>query len=104
MGEINHYRDMWPRVSHMFAPLTRLASNKRKFKWTQVEKYAFDKINWIVACDTLLTYPDFNEAFKIHTDARAFQLGAVNNQKGKPIDLYIIKLTDAQKQYTVMDR
>ena len=39
----------------------------------------------IVACDTLLTYPDFNETFKIYTNARAFQLGAVVIQIGKPI-------------------
>ena len=32
--------------------------------------------------DTLLTYPGFNETFKIHTDASAFQLGAVISQKG----------------------
>ena len=30
-----------------------------------------------MAHDTLLTYPDFNETFKTHTDASAFQLGAV---------------------------
>ena len=42
-----------------------------------MEQDAFDEIKRIVARDTLLTYPDFNEAFKIHTDASAFQLGAV---------------------------
>ena len=48
-----------------------------------------------MARDTLLTYPDFNEALKIHTDASAFQLGAVISQKYKPIDLYIGKITYA---------
>ena len=62
--------------------------------------YAFDKINWIVACDILLTYPDFKETFKIHTDARAFQIVAVIRQKVKPISFYIRKLTDAQQQFT----
>ena len=46
----------------------------------------------IAARDTLLTYPDFNEEFKIHTNARDFQLGEVIIQKGKPITLYSIDL------------
>ena len=37
----------------------------------------FDKIKRIVAHDTLLTYPDFNENFKMHTDDIALQLGGV---------------------------
>ena len=41
------------------------------------QKNAFDGIKQIVARDTLLTYTDFDEAFKIYTDANAFQLGAV---------------------------
>ena len=39
----------------------------------QVKQDAFDKIKWIVARDNLLTYPYFNETFKIHTNASAFQ-------------------------------
>ena len=57
-----------------------------------------------MARDTLLTYPGFNETFKIHTNASAFQLGAVLIQKGKPIDFYSRKLTDAQQRYTVTER
>ena len=56
-----------------------------------------------MARDTLLTYLDFNETFKINTDASAFQLGAAINQKGKPIAFYSIKLTDAQQRYTVKE-
>ena len=57
-----------------------------------------------MACDTLLTYPDFNEKFKIHTDAGNFKLGAVILQKGKPIAFYGKKLTDAHQRYTVTER
>ena len=42
----------------------------------------------IVAHDTLLTYTDFNDPFKIHTDASAFQVGAIIGQKDKPIAFY----------------
>ena len=71
----------------MLAPLTILTHIKRKFKWTSVEKYAFEKIKRIVARDTLLTYPIFYETFKMHTNANAFQLGAAVLQKGKHIAL-----------------
>ena len=57
-----------------------------------------------MACYNLLTYPNFNETFKIRTNASAFQLGAVIIHKVKPINFYIIKLTDSQQLYTVTDR
>ena len=54
--------------------------------------------------DTLLTYPDSNENFKIHTDARNFKLGAVILQKGKPIAFYTIQCNEAKQGYTVTER
>ena len=54
-----------------------------------------------MAQDTLPTYPDFNEAFKIHTDASASQLGAVKSHEDKLIAFYSRKLTDAQQLYKV---
>ena len=70
----------------------------------QVEQYAFEKIKRIVDRDTLLTYTDLNESFKIYTDASMFQLGAVIRQKVIPIKFYSRKLTDNQKWYTIIDR
>ena len=57
-----------------------------------------------MARDTLLTYPDFNKTFKIHTAASTFQLGAVISQKGKPVDFYSRKRNDSQQRYTVTDK
>ena len=48
-----------------------------KFKWTKTEQDALDEINRILARESLLTNPYFKEEFKIHTNARNFQLGAV---------------------------
>ena len=59
--------------SHMLAPLTKITSDKVKFKWNNIEQDAFQEIERIVACDTLLVYPDFIEEFKIHTNARDVQ-------------------------------
>ena len=95
---------MWSRLSHTLAPLTIFTSIKSKFKWTKVEQYAFDEIKRIVARNNLLTYTDFNNFFKIHTNDSAFQLGAFITQKGKPIALYSRKLTDIQNRYTVTEK
>ena len=95
---------MWPMWSHMLLSLNKLTSIKRNLKWKKVEKCAFDEIKRIVARDTLLTYTDFNETFKTHTDASTLQLGAVIIQKGKPIAFYSRKLTDSQQQYTATER
>ena len=54
-----------------------------------------------MAYDNLLAYTDFNEEFKIHTNARGFQLGAVIIHKVKTLDFYGRKLTDPQIRYTV---
>ena len=48
-----------------------------------------------MACNYLLSYPGFDEKFKINNDASVIQLEAVIGQKGKPIAIYSIKLTGA---------
>ena len=88
----------------MLTSLTILTSIKWKFKCTQVKQDAFDKIKRILVPITWLNYPDFNETFKTHTNASAFQLGSVISQKGKPSALYSRKITDSQQRYTVIDR
>ena len=57
-----------------------------------------------MARDNLSTYPYFNEAFKIHANDSAFQLGAFISQKVKYIAFYIVKPTDTQQRYTVTER
>ena len=74
MGVVNYYRGILPRKSHTLAPLTKITSNKSKFKWTKIEQDYFDKNERIVACGNLLTYTDFNETFKINTDSRSLTI------------------------------
>ena len=56
-----------------------------------------------MVCNNLLTCLDYNETFKIHTNASAFQLEAVIRQKVKHIPFYSRKLTDDQQRYTVAE-
>ena len=95
---------MWLGRYHTLAPFTRMASSKVYFKCTKVKQEAFKKTNQTVARDTLLAHPYFNETFKIHTDASAFQLGAVISQKCKPIAFYGRKINVAQQWHTFIER
>ena len=56
-----------------------------------------------MARDNLLTYPYFNETFKIHNNSSAFHLGAVISQKVKPIAFHRRKNTDAQQRYIAIE-
>ena len=63
---------MWERFSHILAPLTNITSSKVEFKWTKIKQDYFKEIKQVVARDTLLAYPDFNEEFNNFTDASGF--------------------------------
>ena len=42
LGMVNFYRDLWPRRSHILAPLNILSAVKKKdFKWGEEEQKAF---------------------------------------------------------------
>ena len=103
IGIVNYYKDMWSRLSYLLHPLTALTSNKVKFKWTEVEKRAFDDIKQAFAHDKLLAYPDFNKRFDTHIDAINYQLGPLIIQEGKQISLYSHKLTGPQTRYAVTE-
>jgi len=104
IGIFYFYRNMWLHRSEVLAPLTKLTSSMTQFKWTDIEQTAFDTIKRIISRDTLLTYPDFNKPFILHTDASHEQLGAVISQDNKPIAFYSRKLSETQKHYTTMER
>jgi hypothetical protein len=104
IGMVNYYRDMWPMRSHLLAPLSALTSTTAVWKWTDEHQKAFDTMKVIIAKETLLTYPDFNKVFEIHTDASKLQLGACISQEGKPIAFYSRKLNSAQTKYTTTER
>ena len=68
IGVANYCLNIWTRRSHKLAPLTDISSSKMKFKRTKFEQDSFDEIRQTLDCNNLLTYPDFNEYFKIQTD------------------------------------
>jgi len=104
LGAINFYRDMYPRRSHILAPLTKLSGMKGNIPWKQEQQSAFDTIKALLAQEAFLSYPDHNKPFHIYVDASDLQLGAAIFQEGKPIAYYSRKLNAAQKNYTTGEK
>ena len=65
---------------------------------------AFNVVKKIISRETLLSYPNFDKPFDIHTDASDLQLGAVISQNNKPIAFYSRKLNPAQTRYTTTEK
>jgi hypothetical protein len=63
IGMVNYYRDMWPKRSHLLAPLSALTLSKTKWKWTEECQTAFDEMKQLISRETLLTYPDLKLPF-----------------------------------------
>ena len=106
LGMVNYYRDMWPRRSHILAPLNDLAGKRKKkdWKWSNIEQQAFLAAKNMLIKEAMLNYPDFSKPFHIHSDASDLQLGAVISQNNKPLAYYTRKLNSAQQNYTVGEK
>ena len=81
LGAVNFYRDMYPKRSHILAPLTALTGKKGTINWTLECQQSFDQIKALLAQEAFLQYPDHNLPFEIYADASDLQLGAAIFQK-----------------------
>ena len=103
IGAVTHYRDMFPKRSHLLAPLTAQVG-QRNIKWTDDCTSSFNSIKALIAKDAFLRYPDHNKPFHIYTDASDKQLGSVIMQDGYPVAYFSKKLNSAQRNYTTGEK
>jgi len=104
VGMVNFYRDLYPKCAETLAPLTDLCGHKKNFIWSDTQEQAFQHMKQIITQDTMLTYPQFDKPFLIHTDASDKQIGGVVMQDNKPLGFFNKKLTDMQRRYPVTEQ
>ena len=103
IGAVIYYCDMWPRCSHILAPLTNL-TGKGTFVWTTIHQQVFDAMKALMVEDVLLRYPNHNLPFHICTDASDSQLCSVILQQDIPVAFYSCNLSLSQQNYTTIEK
>ena len=89
---------------YVLEPITRIASDKKIFKWTEVQQKSFqERKNMMAKNKELLHYPNFKLDFDVYTNASDYQLEAAIIQENGPVAFYSRKLTPVQINYTVME-
>ena len=76
-----------------------MTSKQAKCNWSEECQKTFDTIKKLVSRVFLLSYPNFNKPFLIHTDASILQIGAVISKNEKYIAFYSKKINLAQVNY-----
>ena len=103
MGAINFYKSMWPRRTHVLAPLTRL-TGQVPFCWDLARQQAFDEMKAVLATYCLNIYTDLDKHFRIVCNASNYQLGSCILQDRRPVAYWSKSLSPVQKNYITTEK
>lgn len=108
LGLAGYYRKFIPDFSTIAKPLSHLLKKDVKFRWTESQDQAFNKLKDILCTQPLLQYPDFTKDFIVTTDASHYGIGGVLSQNfdGKflPVAYTSRTLIDAEINYSTIEK
>nr|XP_027235388.1 uncharacterized protein LOC113826699 [Penaeus vannamei] len=76
LGCTGFFRKHIKQYSNIAAPLTSLTRKDTKFIWGQLKEIAFQSLKTALISAPVLSKPDFDRSFEIHTDASGVAIGA----------------------------
>ena len=109
LGMTGYLSNFIPQYSTLTAPLRMLTRNEVKFKWTQIEQKAFEKLkNAITSADTMM-YFDPAKPIILRTEAsynEGLSAGLFQpSDKGlRPVHFISRSLTDTEKRYSQTEK
>lgn len=108
LGLAGYYRKFIKDFSIIAKPLSYLLKKEVKFKWTEAQDEAFNKLKDILCTHPLLQYPNFTKDFIVTSDASQYGIGGVLSQNfdGKilPVAYSSRTLIDAEINYSTIEK
>ncbi|GBM11903.1 Transposon Tf2-6 polyprotein [Araneus ventricosus] len=99
LGMKNYLSKFLPNLSTLIAPLRELIKNNTVWLWDPSYDKIFDQVKEQLTKSTVLAFFDPRIESEIVVDASPFGLGAVLQQRGKPIAFASSTLTPTQRNY-----
>ena len=108
IGMASYYRRFVQNFSAITAPLTELTKKNAKYLWSTKHDESFEALKKALSNTPVLIYPNYDEKFKLFTDASDEAIGAVLTQckdgVERPISYFSRKLNNTEKAYTVTEK
>src|SRR5712675_1224823 len=116
LGFTGFYRYFIPNYSRVARPLLDLTKKATPWAWTADQTKAFETLKWLMCSKPVLTQPQYNKPFVVHTDASAYGVGAILLQAGEinpknplkprlhPIAYYSATFTPTERNYDIYER
>lgn len=103
-GLATYYSKFVPNFANIMDPVRQLMKKDAPFTWTEDCQKSFELIKEALTNPPILAYPDGNENLELYTDASIIGLGAVLEQRGKPIGYAHKTLLPAERNYSTTER
>ncbi|ORD99169.1 POL3 [Hepatospora eriocheir] len=104
LGALNWFRPFVIGFSDKLSEVTDKLKLKDRFKWNNEDCSKVMKVLEEIEKQTLLSYPDTNNAFELRTDASNVAISAILTQGNKLIGIFSKKLTHTELNYSVVEK
>ena len=109
LGLLTYYSKFLPNMADVLAPLYRLLRKEVRWRWTAIEKKAFQASKDLLTSSTLLTHFNPDLELSLMCDASSYGVGAVLAHRmpdgsERPIGYASRSLSAAQHNYSQLER
>ena len=104
LGLTNFYSKYIPRYSDIIQPFAKLRKKNVDFNWTQKQSLAFESLKKALTRKPVIKIFDPKKEITLTTDASAHAMAAILSQEGHPIMYLSRKLTQAETNYSNIEK